>query len=123
MASAALALERTKGNVRILEGATVGGPSGCRGLAWAPMGTWPKRLGMERADRLGWDLCGAQKPEPDSRRPGAKAGPREAGGAAKGWAGVENRDAAGSAAGTDGAKGLSDGCGNGAGVPTGGKLN
>lgn len=53
LASAALALERARGNVRILEGATAGGPSGCRGLVWAPTGIWPKRLGMERADRLG----------------------------------------------------------------------
>lgn len=51
LASAALALERARGNVRILEGATAGGPKGCR--EWVPMGTWPKRLGMERADRLG----------------------------------------------------------------------
>lgn len=53
LASAALALERARGNVRILEGATVGGPSGCRGLVWAPTGIWPKRLGMEKAERLG----------------------------------------------------------------------
>lgn len=53
LASAALALERARGNVRILEGATAGGPSGCRGLVWAPIGIWPKRLGMERAERLG----------------------------------------------------------------------
>lgn len=53
LASAALALERARGNVRILEGAMAGGPSGCRGLVWVPMGIWPKRLGMERADRLG----------------------------------------------------------------------
>lgn len=53
LASAALALERARGNVRILEGATTGGPRGCKGLVWAPMGIWPKRLGMERADRLG----------------------------------------------------------------------
>lgn len=53
LASAALALERGRGNVRILEGATAGGPSGCRGLVWAPIGIWPKRLGIERAERLG----------------------------------------------------------------------
>lgn len=53
LASAALALERARGNVRILEGGTAGGPSGCRGLVWAPMGIWPKRLGMERAVRCG----------------------------------------------------------------------
>lgn len=53
LASAALALERASGNVRILEGATAGGPSGCRGLVWVPVGIWPKRLGMERAERLG----------------------------------------------------------------------
>lgn len=51
LGSAALALERARGNVRILEGVTAGGPRGCR--EWAPMGIWPKRLGMERADRLG----------------------------------------------------------------------
>ena len=59
----------------------------------------------------------------DSRRLGAKAGPREAGGAPKGPAGAETRGMVGSVAGRGGTKGLSDGCGNGVGVPMGGKLN
>lgn len=36
---------------------------------------------------------------------------------------METRGTAGSAAGTEEIKGLSDGCGNGVGVPAGGKLN